>query len=391
MSFHNEYQPDDPEKLPPARRRRARRLLAPLDADERADFLAELAHRASPSFDFFLFSLLAGAVISLGLLLDLPALLLLGAILAPLMAPLIGVSLGTVIGSISFFLRSLAGLIIGSALVMLTGWAAGYVAQTWFPGEFEQAYLHAQLAWGDFLLLAVGAILTTALVAHSDHAPTMTSVALAYELYLPMAVAGFGLASGLPHLWPDALVVYAIHLSWACLLGAFTFVLLGYRPLTLFGYTLQGVIAITGMILVIGIGGAGAVFGAQLALPTATPTVTPTITPSPTATLTPIPPTSTLTPTITPSPSPTPTATITPSPTPVFALVRAESGGGAYIRDEPGGEIVGLVSNGTMMQVVPETEQMENNTTWVQVISPDGLQGWMMQGLLLTATPAPDW
>ena len=70
-----ELQPDDPDILPPARRRRARRLLAPLDADVRADFLDELAHRASPSFDFFLFSLVSGAVLSIGLLKDIPALL----------------------------------------------------------------------------------------------------------------------------------------------------------------------------------------------------------------------------------------------------------------------------------------------------------------------------
>ena len=67
-----EYIPNDPDSLPPARRRRARRLLAPLDPDERAELLIEIAHRSSPSFDFFLFSLLAGGVIGIGLLLDQP-------------------------------------------------------------------------------------------------------------------------------------------------------------------------------------------------------------------------------------------------------------------------------------------------------------------------------
>jgi hypothetical protein len=37
MTLPNSEQfPDDPDSLPPARRRRARRLLAPLNADERA-------------------------------------------------------------------------------------------------------------------------------------------------------------------------------------------------------------------------------------------------------------------------------------------------------------------------------------------------------------------
>ncbi|MGB2909550.1 MAG: hypothetical protein WBB55_03110, partial [Anaerolineales bacterium] len=74
-----EYHPDDPDDLPPARRRRARRILAPLDADEQASLLDAIAHHAAPSFDFFLFSLIAGLVISAGLLLNEPALLVLGA------------------------------------------------------------------------------------------------------------------------------------------------------------------------------------------------------------------------------------------------------------------------------------------------------------------------
>src|SRR4030067_113913 len=121
--------PDDPESLPPARRRRVRRLLAPLDADERADYLDEVAHRASPSFDFFLFSLVSGAVMGIGLLLDAPALLVLGAVLAPLMAPTIGISLGTVTGSGRYFLRSLLGLLIGGLLACLGGAAVGLATQ----------------------------------------------------------------------------------------------------------------------------------------------------------------------------------------------------------------------------------------------------------------------
>src|SRR3970282_1308144 len=111
--YNSKATPDDPDRLPPARRRRAHRLLAPVEVDERAAFLATVAHRASPSFDFFLFSLLAGAIFGVGLIFDSPALLVLGAIFSPLMAPAVGLALGTVIGSVRFFFRSLVGLLIG--------------------------------------------------------------------------------------------------------------------------------------------------------------------------------------------------------------------------------------------------------------------------------------
>jgi hypothetical protein len=94
--------PDDPDLLPPARRRRARRLLAPLEVDERTIVLDQVRRRTSPSFDFFLFSVIAGIIFSLGLMLDSPVVLVLGAIFAPLMAPVIGLSLATVVGSYKF-------------------------------------------------------------------------------------------------------------------------------------------------------------------------------------------------------------------------------------------------------------------------------------------------
>ena len=385
-----EQMPDDPENLPPARRRRARRLLAPMDADERAMFLDKLAHRASPSFDFFLFSLFSGAIFSLGYLLDAPALLVLGAILAPLMAPLIGISLGTVIGSMRYFLRSLAGLLIGGLLVFLIGVLAGYGARIWMPLSLSQAHLHAQLSWPDFLLLAVGAILTAASIVNPDHSPGVPSVALAYEIFLPLAAAGFGLGGGVSHLWPDGLVVFAIHLAWGSLMGAATLAILGFRPLTLFGYSLGGAVTLVGIILVIGLGGAGAVFGAQVGLPTPVPTATFTPTPTFTRTPTPVPPTATPSPSATLTPTLTPTVTPSPSPTPILALVRANSGGGALLRDQPNGKVIGSLVNDTLMKILPDTVEGEG-TVWVHVLAPDGIEGWMDQSVLVTATPAPDW
>lgn len=226
--------PDDPERLPPARRRRAYRLLAPLNADERAAFLDGLAHRASPSFDFFLFSLLSALVLSAGFLLNVPVFLILGAILAPLMAPVVGVSLGTIIGSVRYFLRSLTGLLIGGLLVFLAGLLGGYLARMGFGSSvgFPLAHLHAQLSWPDLLVLAIGAVFTTAAMTHAQElgsfpmgklrsgalpSAALPSVILAYELYLPLVSAGFGLSSGVPDLFPDGLVVFAMHLAWATL------------------------------------------------------------------------------------------------------------------------------------------------------------------------------
>ena len=60
-------------------------------------------------------------------------------------------------------------------------------------------------------------------------------------------------------------------------LGALTLAILGFRPMTLFGYTLGGVVVLLGVVLLLGFGAFGAVmgvFGPPLAVPTYTPTDT---------------------------------------------------------------------------------------------------------------------
>jgi uncharacterized membrane protein len=399
---NNEVIPDDPERLPPARRRRAHRLLAPFEADERSTFLDSLAQRIYPSIDFFLFSLLAGLVISVGLFVDAPSLLVLGALVAPFMGPGIGVSLGAVTGSVRFFGRSLVGFVIGSLLVFGTGMLAGLAVQTWAPLGISQASMHAQLAWPDFVVLIMGAVLSATALVNSEHNPSymggarVASVALAYEFYVPLAAAGMGLLSGLPHLFPDGLVVYSIHLAWAFLILAITLTVLGFRPLTLFGYTFGGAVALLGVILVIGIGSAGAAFGGKIALPTPLPTLTSTPVPptlTPTTTDTPVPPTYTPLATLAPTATETATPPFTPTPTPMYAFIHVLKTDGAVVREQPGfnGKYLRSYFNGTLVIVLPDTEVADGNV-WAHVIVPsDKTEGWIVQSLLLVATPAPNW
>jgi len=393
-----EYIPDDPDLMPPARRRRARRLLAPLEADERAIVLDQIRRRTSPSFDFFLFSVISGIIFSFGIMLDSPIVLVLGAILAPLMAPVIGLSLGTIVGSYKFFARSLVGLAIGSLMVFVVGVGAGLLGRVWMPTSLSQAYLNAELSAINIIVLTVGAVFTTATMAHHERSPAAPSVALAYTLYLPLVVAGFGLGSGVLHLYPDGLVVFAMHLAWGVLLGAITLAILGYRPMTIFGYTLGGVVTLIGIALVVGVGAFSTTlgwFGSPLAVPTYTPTATYTLTPIPptaTYTATPVPPTLTPTLTLTPTKTPTPTETFTPTPVPIYARIGPESG--ATIRSGPGFDsppVYPPVLQGTLVQLLGYAQD-KAGLTWVQVkVIEDGREGWILQSLLLIATPEPNW
>jgi hypothetical protein len=141
----------------------------------------------------------------------------------------------------------------------------------------------------------------------------------------------------------------------------------------------------------------------------ATPTLTPTIAPKLTSSATPTPlPTSTVTVNltqfvVTPSPtgptatptlqipaSVTPTHTITPQPTQVYARIYSADGNGANVRSEPGGVILISLLNDNMVIVLPEIKT-HNGVIWVHIRTQDGTEGWVMQSMLVFATPAPYW
>lgn len=380
---------EEAKELSRARRRQARRkVISPLTPDEKTEYIEAVLKKASPSFDFFLFSLLTGAIIGIGFMLDSPYVLLLGALLAPVMAPVVGISLGMVLGSARYFFRSLGGFLIGSLLVVLAGALAGVVTRIWHPEYLSQAALHAQLHWPPFVVIGVGAAITSATLVQPKQHPGIPSVAVAYGLYLPLTAAGFGLGSGIPFLWPDGLVLFAVHLAFGTLAGAVTLAFMGFRPLTLFGYSIGGVVLLLAVILVIAFFGFGAIVGGNIALPTETPTLAPTLTPSLTPTKTPVPPTKTLTPTLTSTSTPTKTPTLTPSPTPVQARVSANLG--IVIREEPDGNalVVSRAGNGGIVELLGD-EQVDNfGNLWLLVLNlEDDVSGWVQSGLVITATP----
>ncbi|NMB55761.1 MAG: SH3 domain-containing protein [Leptolinea sp.] len=384
--------PEDSSSLPPARRRRQRRLLAPDTTDEQTAMLEELVARLTPSLDFLVFSFISGLIAGLAALANTPALFILAALAAPFLSPVTSLSLASIIGSRNFFLRSLVAMLIGGLLVFAGGALGGLIALQFSTIPVQHAYLHAHFSWYDFLLLALGSVLTTFFIIRSGQNPRhyVTNIALVYELYLPLGVSGFGLMTASKGLWPDGLLVFGVNLAAAILIGVAVLALTGLRPMIHLGYTIGTTVVLVGMCALVAFSGVETARHFQVALPTLIPTSTqaPTLTLTPTNTRIPPTPTRTLTPT--PAPTHTPTTTFTPTPTPVKAWMSAETGGGAYIRKTPGfsGSLYKSLLNGSQLEILPEATEVDGRI-WLHVISPDGYEGWVLQSALITATAVP--
>jgi len=376
-------------RLPRARRRRAHRMLVPPGADERATLLDNLARRAFPSFEFFLFALLCGAVLGAAYLLDSPALLLLGVLLAPLLTPWVGLTLATLIGSWRFFFLTLGGLLVASLLVFLTGALAGLAGRLWLPLPLFHANIHSHLWWLDLFVVALGAALLVITFVHSDQKPLLPSIMLAYGLFLPLSAAGIGLGIGAEQLWPDGVLVFLVHLTLAMLVGGIVLAALHFKPLKAIGYLLPFMIGLLSLAALVIFTGLVAVIRDEILASRWMATSTPTALALPSITATASLRTSTPSPTLAPSATPLPTDTF--EPTPSYAIITSPELGGANVRTEPGGgTVIVTLLNGSLVQVLPEIEPV-GSVTWVRVRLANSTEGWVLQTVLTAATltPAP--
>src|SRR6266542_622770 len=400
-----------------ARRRRAqRRAYFPTDGEGRAALFTHLAHRAYPSYELFVFSLVSGVILGLGYFLDSQALLIFGILVAPLMTAWLGMSLATIAGSARFFLQTLAALFVSSLIIFLSGALAGFASRAIPPRAFNEAFIHSRLWWPDIVTVTIAAIILTVSFVRSEERPYLPSALLTYGLFLPLCAAGFGLGSGVGEIWPQGLFVFLVHLSWATFFAILSLFFLRFYPTSVGGLSFTALIFIVLIAIVTSLTGLGrwamektglatpipASATAALASPTPFSQITsspkpdnataliavPTATPSRTPTVTSKTPQRTL------PPTETSTSTVTAEPTPIIALIRASEGGGAFIREKPGGIVLATLGNGATVTIIPNDLQDVNKVIWVHVfalVNDKRVEGWMIQSVLQTATPVANW
>ncbi|MHB8934076.1 MAG: DUF389 domain-containing protein [Bellilinea sp.] len=383
--------------LPRARQRRRQRSLLPEGPDDRTAWLETLARQLTPSYDFFLASLLSGFILAAAFLLQSGALLVLGILFSPFLGPVIGISLSTTTSSARFLVKSIISLVVASLFFFGFGALAGALAPIILDTPAASITTWNDYHWTNFLVIAIGVGLSVYMLARSPQLkPLVPNIAIAYGLLPPVVAAGFNLTAVSGSDWISPLTVTGVHLAWAILAGIVAFILVGQSPTTLSGFLATALMA--GLL-------AAAFLSTDkaktlMALSPTQPAVVINSTPTPTtAAAIPTPDLSA------PSPSPTvtrtPTASFTsintawpsttPQPTPIWARVSAPTGGGAFLRDKPDGKILTSILNGNMLEVISEPVYGNHGVIWVQIRTEDGFEGWIVQSLLATATPSAGW
>jgi hypothetical protein len=396
-----------------ARRRRAQRMLYPSDAEGQATVLADLAARSYASFDLFIYAILSGSLIAAGYLLDSQAVLIFGILAAPLLTPWVGLSIAAVTGSPRFFVQTLAALLVSAIIVFIIGLAAGFVNTPFEPRTLNEVYLHSRLWWPELAVLVIGALLLVVTFVRTEDKPYLPSAVLAYAFYLPISAAGFGLGAGLEGIWPQAALVALVHFTWATFFGILTLAFMRFRPRSFGGFIfslllilaiLAGLLTWTGwgrdlLNLTSGTTPPSAPVATSFPHPFLTLTSSLSPRPNPSPSVSPPSPSVTVSPTLTEpgateTPAETSMPTITIEPTPIFARINSPEGGGAKVRKTPRGEYLLTLNNGFIVEVLGETEEDTWGTIWVKIAverNGERIEGWIIQSLLMTATPVVNW
>ncbi len=378
-------------------------------------FLDQVARRFEINIETFLVGSISLLVFALALLLDKLALFILGLLIAPILSPVLGLIFGINIGSFRFIKIGLWSLLLNIVSFFLVSGFSGFIARQFPEREFRTWKFFIEFDWAAIILLVVGIlIMISTILKNPRQSSLVANVALAYCFYLPLISAGFAFGLGLKNEFLSALKTFFLLFAVAVILGVVVLFLYKIKPtglknsipLILFlgiigfgmvGYYLQIQKQIDNQPLNNGIGQITQI------IPTNTQTVTVSIkTPGPLITNEEFKTSPTLeissaavvvgTETINVTPTNTVTITLTPLPEVVWAEIQSPEGDGANIRQGPGFSynIVKTVLNGTAIQVLENVEVVEG-VTWIHVRFLDGVEGWIVRNLIVSATPEAEW
>ncbi|MHB8134084.1 MAG: DUF389 domain-containing protein [Anaerolineaceae bacterium] len=374
------------------------------DLNQQKLFLEKLDERFRVSFEYIALNCLFIVILIIAFITDQLSLILLALLVAPIMIPIYGFAFGISLGSLELIKKGLIALFSIGSLTFLSGLFSGFIISqiNMHESVLWDYFIHS--SWANFVLIFIGLLFAiTIILRNPKQNINIANVALAYGFYLPLAVSGFSVFGGDYSNVRNALNLFAVQFLFSVIIGTFILIFSGVRA--------KGSKVVISFISAIA-------FISLLVLLLVKSNEKPNIvSPEPTKSqiaqistqqLPKLSPTNTLLPTrvqtkvvlseINPTdtlvipPTLTPTLTLTPLSTPIWAEIQAIESNGANIRAEPGynGKIISTVLNGTLIQVLPEVEVVDNNT-WVHIRLQDQTEGWIVRSLLISSTPAPDW
>jgi uncharacterized hydrophobic protein (TIGR00271 family) len=209
--------------------------IKPLDRKRRKEIIENIRTAASPGFDYFFFVVLSGAIATLGLINDSPAVIIGAMVVAPLMSPILGVGLGSITADTRLARDSVSALVRGAVISVLLA-ALLTLSNIYLPfvpslAEIPNEILSRTQPTPNDLIIALAGGLAAAYALSQPHlSAALPGVAIATALMPPLSVIGIGIALGRWDIAGGATLLFltnAVTIAFAAIL---VFFLEGFSP-----------------------------------------------------------------------------------------------------------------------------------------------------------------
>jgi len=357
------------------------------------DFIDDLIRRNQLNLSSVWQFLISLALLAVGLIADLPLLVLLSAVTAPVLNPMIGLVLSAIKPSGSYFLKSLLYILLTAAAFFGTGWLINQVSPSIITFDQITGFFALKDGWLEWSVLALTSIICVYLFLYRPGGPSVvTSTVLAYLIFIPITLAGLLFAQG------DQ--TGAVNLLLLCGARVFISIVILLVTTWVFGFSPKGVLGWLLLVIVV-LASALTIFELHykqfaFSLPESQPVKVAAAAPTeelteptkelakPTQTL----PTATTVLMKTPEPIITlqPTTMVVSTPIAQFAQVVSESG--VVVREFPSTQsaIITYINNGLQVTLLGE-QVTDQGMDWEKVIAPDGKEGWVAARFLSAINP----
>ena len=381
-----ESQPDGFHRAPQNQPRQVRNALRTANPKRVSDFIDDLFRRNQLNAAFIWQLLISLVLLAVGLIADLPLLVLLAAVVAPLFSPMIGMVIATLKPSGRHFGRSLLFLIVAILAFFGLGYLISLINQNAIPIEGLKSFFVLNNGWLEWLVLAVTAIFSVYLFLYRTNGyVVLPSAVFVYLIFIPICLAGFFFAIGEQSLALQMLSLSSARFFVSLFVMSIVVWIEGFSPKASLGWITFAVIF---MLAVFGVvenydnqilAMLPEPEGEKAALIMSSETM-----PSPT----PAPATATPMPTLPAKPSPTAPAKPTEIVEPIIKQATVNSESGVVVREAPSTSavIVTYINNGQRVTLLDEQANADG-MDWERVIAPDGKEGWVGARFLVEVEP----
>ncbi|MCK9246839.1 MAG: SH3 domain-containing protein [Anaerolineaceae bacterium] len=384
-----ETEPDGLHSASRVQSRQVRKMLEISGPSQIEDFLNDLINRNQLNSGYLGQLLLSLVMLSVGLIADLPLLVLVSAVTAPVLNPMIGLVVSAVRPSLRHMGKSVAYLLITVLAFFALAWLMMLISPAAIRQDQLSGFFAINDSWLEWLVIVFTSLFSAYLYLYRRGGPSvLTSTVLAYLIFIPLTLAGLFLAQGESAQAASLLVLIAARLAISILVMLISVWAFRFSPKGSLGWLFLAIMLIASALAIVELRFSQPSASAPQEDPISEVVVMPTNQPTKEPLPTQLPSRPTLT--STQPAQPTAIAQLTPTavPTSTARYARVISESGVVVREFASTQaaIITYINNGLQVTLLGE-QANDQSQDWEKVIAPDGKEGWVAARFLAVINP----